>query len=123
MGINYDPSHLLRMGIDPLRFLQEFIERIYHVHGKDTEIVEERLYEYGHEQTATFAKNISFGNQAWRYAIPGHGIMRWKEAFSRLAEAEYKGIISVELEDANFNGSEKGEKLGLLKSLQYLEGC
>ncbi len=123
MGINYDPSHLLRMGIDPLRFLQEFIERIYHVHGKDTEIVEERLYEYGHEQTATFAKNISFGNQAWRYAIPGHGIMRWKEAFSRLAEAEYKGIISVELEDANFNGSEEGEKLGLLKSLQYLEGC
>ena len=123
MGVNYDPSHLLRMGIEPLRFLNEFIDRIYHVHGKDTEIIEEGLYEYGHEQDATFAKNISFGNQAWRYTIPGHGVMRWLEAFDRLDEGGYKGIISVELEDANFNGSEEGEKVGLLKSLQYLEGC
>ena len=123
MGVNYDPSHLLRMGIDPLRFLNEFIDRIYHVHGKDTEIIEEGLYEYGHEQDATYAKKISFGNQAWRYTIPGHGVMRWLEAFDRLDEGGYKGIISVELEDANFNGSEEGEKVGLLKSLQYLEGC
>ena len=34
IGINYDPSHLIRMGIDPIRFLEEFASRVYHVHGK-----------------------------------------------------------------------------------------
>ena len=33
MGINYDPSHLIRMVIDYLRFLEEFVDRVYHVHG------------------------------------------------------------------------------------------
>ena len=33
IGINYDPSHLLRMGIDPIRFLKEFVTRVGHVHG------------------------------------------------------------------------------------------
>ncbi|RME58451.1 MAG: sugar phosphate isomerase/epimerase, partial [Caldilineae bacterium] len=55
MGINFDPSHLIRMGIDPLRFLNEFVDRVYHVHGKDTEILDEGLYEFGREQPATFA--------------------------------------------------------------------
>ena len=47
MGVNYDPSHLLRMGIDPLRFLREFASRVHHVHGKDTELIDEGLYLYG----------------------------------------------------------------------------
>ncbi len=123
MGVNYDPSHLLRMGIDPMRFLHEFIERVYHLHGKDTELMAERLYEYGHEQDSAFTDKIPFGNQAWRYTIPGHGVMRWSEAFEFLEESGYQGCVSVELEDANFNGSEDGEKFGLLKSLQFLEGC
>ena len=50
MSVNYDPSHLIRMGIDPLRFLIEFIDRVHHVHGKDTEILDENMYIYGHEQ-------------------------------------------------------------------------
>ena len=41
MSANFDPSHLIRMGIDPLRFLEEFIDSVYHVHGKDTEILAE----------------------------------------------------------------------------------
>jgi sugar phosphate isomerase/epimerase len=49
LGINYDPSHLLRMGIDPMRFLAEFGPRVVHVHGKDTELNAENLYEFGTE--------------------------------------------------------------------------
>ena len=55
-GVNYDPSHLMRMNIDPLRFLYEFGNRVYHVHGKDTEWLSDNLYDYGSEQPATFAK-------------------------------------------------------------------
>jgi sugar phosphate isomerase/epimerase len=122
MGVNYDPSHLLRMGIDPLRFLFEFGDRVYHVHGKDTELLAENLYEYGSEQPPTFAKPVAFGGMHWRYTIPGHGIVRWGEIMKRLQNAGYAGCISIELEDANFNGSAEGEKLGILLGAKYLAG-
>jgi sugar phosphate isomerase/epimerase len=123
MGVNYDPSHLIRMGIDPIRFVREFADRIYHIHGKDTELLPERLYEYGNLQPATFAEPFFCGEQCWRYTIPGHGQTRWTEAFSVLEAAGYKGCVCIELEDANFNGSEEGEKLGLTIGLDFLRGC
>jgi sugar phosphate isomerase/epimerase len=123
LGINFDPSHLLRMGIEPTRFLAEFHRCVFHVHGKDTELNGENLYEFGHTQPATFAPAAAFGEWAWRYTIPGHGQARWTAIFELLAQADYSGMVSIELEDARFNGSEEGEKLGLVKSREYLEGC
>jgi len=123
MGVNYDPSHLLRMGIDPLRFLHEFADRVHHVHGKDTELIDEGLYRYGNAQEPTFGKTHGFGSMHWRYAIPGHGAVRWAEIFRILAGAGYKGAVSIELEDENFNGTEEGEKAGILHGLQFLKSC
>jgi sugar phosphate isomerase/epimerase len=123
MAINYDPSHLVRMAIDPVRFLGEFISRVKHVHGKDTEILEENIYEFGREQPPTFAKPVAFGAASWRYTIPGHGNVRWHKIFWMLKEAGYKGAVSIELEDAHFNGTEEGEKAGIVASASYLEGC
>ncbi len=123
MGVNYDPSHLLRMGIDPHRFLAEFKSRVFHVHGKDCEINHDRLYEYGSEVPATFKDAIPFGNQHWRYTIPGHGISRWISIFEVLKESGYSGAVSIELEDAYFNGSEDGEKLGILQGALFLSAC
>ncbi len=123
MGVNYDPSHLLRMGIDPLRFLGEFVGRVYHVHAKDTEIFSELQYEYGTEQKPLFAKPPRFSGSFWRYTIPGHGVMRWQRAFEMLAEAGYGGCVCVELEDHFFNGEEDTEKAGLLASRHFLASC
>ena len=123
MGVNYDPSHLLRMGIDPLRFLREFGKRVYHVHGKDTELLAEDQYEYGTEQPATFAKPIRFGAHAWRYTIPGHGQVRWVETLRLLVEQGYQGCVSIELEDANFNGPTESEQLGILLGARFLAGA
>jgi sugar phosphate isomerase/epimerase len=123
MGINYDPSHLLRMGIDPLQFLREFGSRVYHIHGKDTELISENLYEYGHEQPATFASRYAFGGWSWRYTIPGHGVMHWGAALQMLHDMGYAGSISIELEDANFNGTTAGEQQGILQGAQFLTGC
>jgi sugar phosphate isomerase/epimerase len=122
MGVNYDPSHLIRMGIDYLRFLREFGDRVYHVHGKDTEILAENQYEYGYEQPATFAKPIRFGAHAWRYTIPGHGQVRWVEVMRILQEKGYQGCVSIELEDANFNGPTDTEQLGILQGARFLAG-
>jgi sugar phosphate isomerase/epimerase len=123
MGINYDPSHLIRMGIDPLRFLREFVGRVYHVHGKDTELLSENLYEYGSEQPATFAKPIPYGGFSWRYTIPGHGVTRWVEVFRILEANGYNGYVSIELEDANFYRQAEAEQQGVLLGASFLAGC
>lgn len=91
-------------------------------HGKDTELSTEGLYEYGHEQPATFGKAPAFGGMSWRYAIPGQGQVRWVEVMRTLKDANYKGTVSIELEDANFNGTTAGEQLGILQSARFLEG-
>ena len=123
IGINYDPSHLIRMGIDPIHFVEEFGDRVYHVHGKDTEIFPPDVYEYGTEQPATFAKSHGFGSLTWRYTIPGHGQMRWVKAFQILEARGYKGAVSIELEDENFNTDEAGEKQGILAGCNFLSSC
>ena len=123
IGINYDPSHLLRMGIDPIRFLKEFAPRVHHVHGKDCEILVDDLYEYGYEQPATFKQNPDFGSSAWRYTIPGQGLTNWAQVCRILEGVGYNGAISIELEDKDFNGSEEGEKAGFIASAQFLSAC
>jgi sugar phosphate isomerase/epimerase len=123
MGINYDPSHLVRQGIDPLRFLREFIDRVGHIHGKDTELLAENLYEFGNEQPPTFAQRIRYGSLHWRYTIPGHGCVRWTETFRILQAHQYAGCVSIELEDANFNGTTDGEQFGILQGARFLQGC
>jgi sugar phosphate isomerase/epimerase len=121
MGINFDPSHLIRMGIDPIRFLEEFKGRVYHVHGKDTELFPAALQEYGNLLPAP--KGHGFGEAVWRYTIPGHGIMSWIEGFKILKDAGYSGCVCIELEDENFNNTENGEKNGFNLGRAYLEGC
>ena len=123
MGVNYDPSHLLRMGIDPMRFLREFVGRVYHVHGKDCMIMAENLYQYGHEQDATFAKPFAYGSYQWRYTIPGHGLSDWIEICTILRDNDYKGAISVELEDHYFNVTDEATQLGVLQGVRFLAGC
>jgi sugar phosphate isomerase/epimerase len=122
VGLNYDPSHLIRLGVDHVRFLKEFIAHVKHVHAKDTDVDAEAMYEFG-TQSSAFARAPGFGEWTWRYTIPGHGVARWVEIFRVLQSSGYSGLVSVELEDANFNGTEQGEKDALLHSLNYLRGA
>lgn len=123
LGVNFDPSHLLRMGIDPVRFLKEFVHSVFHVHGKDCFVYEDMIYELGTEQPAAFAEGHGFGAPTWRYTIPGHGNSPWPTLLGILNDAGYKGAVSIELEDENFNTGEAGEKAGLKHSAEFLQGC
>lgn len=122
-ALNYDPSHLIRLGIDHVRFLKEFISHVKHVHAKDTELFPEAQYELGLYQGSAFTAAHGFGHHAWRYTIPGHGVGRWGEIFKTLQANKYPGIVCVELEDENFNTGEDGEKAGLTNSLNFLRGA
>lgn len=120
-GINFDPSHLLRMGIDPLRFLKEFAPQVVHVHGKDTHIDTERLYDLGHEQAPVYAEGLPWGGSYWRYTIPGAGRAPWSQLFAELHAVKYAGYVSIELEDADYNGTIAGEQRGFIASRDFLQ--
>lgn len=121
-GVSYDPSHLIRLGVDHIRFLREFAPHVKHVHAKDTAINREAIYEFG-TQASAFAKPHGFGEWTWRYTIPGSGEARWAEIFTILKDSGYGGVVSVELEDENFNGTERGEKAALQQAITFLRGA
>ena len=102
MGVNYDPSHLMRMGIDYLRFLHEFGDRAYHVHGKDTELLAENQYEFGYEQPATFAKPIATPSPARARSAGWKSSVCWSKKAIRVASpSNWKMRISTAPRKAN----------------------
>ncbi len=123
MGVNYDPSHLVRMGIDPIRFLKEFVAHVFHVHGKDCMIIDENLYQYGNLQEATYGASYKYGGMNWRYTIPGHGISDWKLILNILQENNYDGCVSIELEDHFYDDTEYDQKQGVLQGVKFLAGA
>lgn len=119
LGLNYDPSHLVRLGIDYLRVLEEFKDRIYHCHGKDTALLSEAQYLYGHFPPALDAAP-RFSGGAWRYCVPGAGAVDWSQVAYALDQAGYAGCVSIELEDARYWGSLEKEQAGITKAYRHL---
>lgn len=118
-GLNYDPSHLVRIGVDYRRALDEFGDRIVHVHGKDTDFDAERTYEHG-TLGPTFRKAPTFGESWWRYTIPGDGLVDWSRVVGRLEDLGFEGVISVELEDYRYHNTWEREADGLRRSQRHL---
>jgi sugar phosphate isomerase/epimerase len=118
-GLNFDPSHLVRIGIDWRRALDEFGERVVHVHGKDTDFDAERLYEHGN-LGPTFRKAVGFSESWWRYTIPGEGVVDWCRLIGRLEDFGFNGTVSVELEDYRYNDTWALQADGLRRSYQHL---
>ena len=102
LGLEFDPSHLYWLGIDYIQALKDYQDRIFHVHAKDTEILEEEL-----------AKESIYGGGWWRYRLPGLGEIDWKRFISTLYEIDYPGDIAIEHEDPVFAGERRKEGLRL----------
>lgn len=120
LGICYDPSHFARIGVDYKRLLREFSDRVRHVHAKDTELLEDGLYEFG-RLGQTFGRRYSHGEGWWRYCIPGWGVVDWQWVVARLEEIGYDGPLAIELEDHRFSGSAEKNAAGILAAKTYLE--
>ena len=98
-GLCFDPSHLIFLGIDWLRALREFGDRILYAHAKDAEIIPEGLYQHGILAGPTFGRKPVNGPGWWRYCLPGCGQVNWGAYIAALREVGYDGILSVEHED------------------------
>jgi len=93
-GFNFDPSHLHWQMVDPVRFLQEFSDRIYHVHMKDAAL---QLDGY----SGILGSHLNFGQprRGWDFRSLGHGEVNFEEIIRTLNHIGYTGPLSVEWED------------------------
>jgi len=117
-GLNLDLSHLYWLGVDYLRVVEEFAERIFHVHAKDVGIKRNMLHEqsiFGH-----FGTN-AHGKSWWIYRMPGLGEIDWSSFILNLKKVGYDFVISIEHEDPIWAGSLDKSKKGLLMGLQFLK--
>ncbi len=110
-GLAYDPSHLLWEMIDPYLPVTEFASRIFHIHAKDTRIDCQRLGEVG------ILTDFSW----WNYRIPGNGMLDWDRFIKELQGIGYTGTVSIEHEDADYEGTLEKVQQGLLMGKQFLE--
>ncbi len=119
VGLQYDPSHLARQFMDPIQTARDFVDKIYDVHLKDTEIMWPVLR----------AGGINPVNHAhwWRYRIPGMGSIVWRDFFTVLQDVGYSGAMSIEQEDPLYGGeTNKGPdfspdfQMGFIMAKRYL---
>lgn len=105
VGLNLDPSHLIWLQIDMERVIREFGSRIWHAHVKDLEIDTDGLYENG-------TMSMGIGWQIPR--LPGLGQVDWARYVSCLYRAGYDGVLCVEHEDRDFEGTDELVKKGFI---------
>ncbi|MBD8535790.1 sugar phosphate isomerase/epimerase family protein [Plantibacter sp. CFBP 13570] len=115
-GFNWDPSHMMWQGVDPVGFIVEFANRIYHVDCKDTRIRPAT----GH--AGIVGSHLPWGDprRGWDFVSAGHGDVPWEDAFRALSSIGYAGPISIEWEDAGMDrlhGAE--EAVGYIRNLLW----
>jgi sugar phosphate isomerase/epimerase len=98
-GLNWDPSHMVWQDIDPVGFLWDFKDRIYHVHCKDTK---KRL---NNGRNGRLSSHLAWADprRGWDFISTGHGDVPWEDAFRMLNSINYRGPLSVEWEDAGMD--------------------
>ncbi|MFE4500684.1 sugar phosphate isomerase/epimerase family protein [Rhodococcus sp. NPDC056743] len=92
--LNWDPSHLVWQGIDPLTTIAPYAHRIVHAQAKDVEIRQDRLNRYGIFGKA--ARENPWDAGWWRYRVPGRGQIDWSPIVEALYEHGFTGTLSVE---------------------------
>ena len=113
-GLEFDPSHLIRLGIDPYSAFDGVKERVKILHGKDTSIDPTRLQAVGYH-----------GRGWWRYRLPGSGLLDWPRFLQQASMSGFKGTIAIEHEDSDFGWPGRDldmRKLGERKAHQFLQG-
>jgi sugar phosphate isomerase/epimerase len=97
-GFNFDPSHLIWQGVDPVEFIRAFPDRIYHVHMKDAITTL-------NGRTGILGSHLNFGDprRGWEFRSLGRGGVNFEEIIRALNQIGYNGPLSVEWEDAGMD--------------------
>jgi len=98
-GFNYDPSHLGYQGVDYVKFIYTFKDRIYHVHMKDVQ------WGRGDGSVGVFGGHTTFADprRNWDFRSLGHGDVDFDSIICALNDTGYSGPLSVEWEDSRMD--------------------
>ncbi|WP_321957849.1 sugar phosphate isomerase/epimerase family protein [Paraburkholderia bannensis] len=101
-GFNWDPSHMMWQNVDPVGFLWDFRDRIYHVDCKDTRV------RPANGRAGVLGSHLAWGDprRGWDFVSTGQGDVPWEDAFRTLRAIGYAGPISIEWEDAGMERTE-----------------
>jgi sugar phosphate isomerase/epimerase len=109
-GLNFDPSHFIWQDLDPVNFLRDFADRIYHVDCKES-------VKHLDGKNGRLSSHLPFGDlrRGWDFVSVGHGDVPWEHIFRMLNQIGYTGPISVEWEDSGMD-----RLVGAPEALQFL---
>ncbi|MFT3787569.1 MAG: sugar phosphate isomerase/epimerase [Tepidisphaeraceae bacterium] len=98
-GFNYDPSHLGYQGVDYVKFIYTFGDRIFHSHVKDA------WWGKGDGTVGVFGGHVTFADprRFWDFRSPGHGDVNFERIIVALNDVKYTGPLSVEWEDSRMD--------------------
>ena len=113
LWLNYDPSHLLWLGIDPVAALKPYVDRLAQAHAKDAETFPEQRDRFGFFGRTSTREQDPWNSGWWRYRIPGLGAVDFRKYVDTLYEGGFDGVLSVEHEDPVWGGSPEKVEAGL----------
>jgi sugar phosphate isomerase/epimerase len=115
-GINFDPSHLYWQMVNPVDFVYEFADRIYHMHVKESVRVL-------NGRNGILGSHFIFGDhrRGWDFVSPGRGGVPFEKIFRALNAVGYEGPLSIEWEDNNMHRDQGApEALALVRKLDLV---
>ena len=117
IGANFDPSHLIWQGIDPVASIRKLGDAIFHFHAKDTKVDKYNTAVNGVLDVKPYSDEI---NRSWIFRAVGYGNDEtyWKDIISNLRLVGYDYAISIEHEDSLMSQNE-----GLTKAVDMLKRC
>ena len=111
-GLNFDPSHYVWQGLDYLKTVYDFSDRIFHIHFKDIKLYPDKLRECG-----VLAYPLDYMSPK----IPGLGDVNWSAFVSALNDIRFDGCAVIEVEDKAFEGSREDILNSIRLSKRYLD--
>jgi len=98
-GFNFDPSHLGYQGVDYVKFIRTFTDRIFNAHMKDA------WWGKGDGSAGVFGGHTSFGDarRFWDFRSVGRGMIDFESLIVALNDIGYSGPLSVEWEDSRMD--------------------
>lgn len=121
IGANFDPSHLIWQGMDPVEAIRTLGDAVYFVHGKDVRLDKTNIAKNGVLDTKHYGDVL---NRAWVFRTMGYGhdFKMWKDIVSMLKLVGYDDVISIEHEDSLMSPTEGLQKaIALLKEVLISE--
>ena len=111
-GFNYDPSHFGYQGVDYVKFIYEFSDRIFHVHMKDVSWSDTPT------DAGVFGGHVDFHNPSryWDFKSVGRGNINFEKIIRALNDIKYMGPLSVEWEDGAMD-----REHGAAESCEYVK--